>query len=247
MFDTFLIASGSGKRRLRKALTLSLSLLFHALVIAAVIVVPLLRAEAGLPAITITDAVLIAPPALPGVPPGGRPGRPVKNPGTVKETVKNPGPISGPRTLTAPVEVPATIEDDDPTAGIPGVSGIPGVEGAPQEGTGPWEMGDPIMQDELDVKDGPIIRVTPPRLIKRVSPPYPQLALLARRSGKVVIEASTDISGRVREARVLSGDPLLNDAALEAVRQWLYEPYTVNGIPKPVRFTVTVTFSLENL
>ena len=244
MFETFLAATGSGKRRARKALTLSLSLLFHAAVIAAVILVPLLRAETDLPRFTIIDAVPIAPPILPGVPPGGRPGRSVKGPSTSKDHTKNNTPISGPIKLRAPIEVPTTIEDDDPTAGIPGDTSGPGVIGAPEEGTGPWEMGEPIPTDAIDPNTGPISRVQPPRLIKRVSPEYPQVPLMARIPGVVVIEASTDIYGLVSEARVISGNSLFHDAALAAVRQWKYEPYYLNGIPRPVKFTVTITFSL---
>ncbi len=71
------------------------------------------------------------------------------------------------------------------------------------------------------------------------------MALAAHVVGRVEIDASTDIYGRVIEARVTSGNALLNGAALEAVKKWIYEPYLVNGIPRPVRFTVTITFSLE--
>ncbi len=93
------------------------------------------------------------------------------------------------------------------------------------------------------------IRVTSvqrPKLIKQVKPTYPQVALTARIQGVVVVEAMTDIYGRVKQARIITGHPLLNDSALTAVRQWIYEPYIINGIPKPVIFTVTVTFSLQN-
>ncbi|MCK7466846.1 MAG: energy transducer TonB [Desulfosudis oleivorans] len=85
-----------------------------------------------------------------------------------------------------------------------------------------------------------------PQKIKEVKPVYPQIALTARIQGVVIIEAMTDIYGRVRDARVISGHPLLNDAALSAIKQWVYEPYILNGIPKPVIFTATVTFTLQN-
>jgi len=78
-----------------------------------------------------------------------------------------------------------------------------------------------------------------------VEPIYPELALRVRVQGVVVIEARTDAYGRVRDTRVISGQPLLNDAAETAVKQWLYEPYLVNGMPRPVVFVVTVTFSLS--
>jgi TonB family protein len=62
----------------------------------------------------------------------------------------------------------------------------------------------------------------------------------------VIIEATTDTFGRVSEARVIKGHPLLNQAAVEAIRRWIYEPFLINGVPKPVRFTVTITFRLDN-
>jgi len=244
MFETFLAAAGPGKRRARKALTLSVSLLFHAALIAAVILVPLLRAETDLPRFTIIDAVPSAPPILPGVPPGGRPGKPVKGPATIKGPQKNDHPMIGPTVLRAPVEVPTKIDEEDPTAGIPGETGGPGVEGAPVDGTGPWELGKPITVEEMNANAVPITTIRPPKLIKRVSPEYPQVPLMARIPGVVVIEASTDIYGLVKEARVISGNALFHEAALSAVRQWKYEPYYLNGIPRPVKFIVTITFSL---
>lgn len=67
----------------------------------------------------------------------------------------------------------------------------------------------------------------------------------ARVSGKLILKARTDIYGRVVDLEVLHSDhPLLNQAGLKAVSQWLYEPYIINGIPRPVRFTVTLTFTL---
>ena len=107
-------------------------------------------------------------------------------------------------------------------------------------------IGDPIKPDEVDVNAVALTTIRPPRLIKRVNPDYSPIAIAAHVSGPVVIEAVTDIYGRVREARVVSGHALLSASALEAVREWIYEPYLVNGIPKPVSFTVTVTFTLEN-
>ncbi len=84
----------------------------------------------------------------------------------------------------------------------------------------------------------------PPRKVLNVPPRYPADALAARISGLVIIRAVIDASGAVTDARVVSGVPLLDDAALEAVRQWRYEPARLNGEPVPVVMTVTVNFSL---
>jgi TonB family protein len=83
-----------------------------------------------------------------------------------------------------------------------------------------------------------------PKLIKRVNPKYPPQALKAGVSGKVVIEATTGKEGDVTDAVVIDGHQLLNPAALDAVRQWKYEPYLIKGMKKPVKFTVVMNFKL---
>ena len=245
MFDIFIPEKGARKKNVRKALTFSLSLLLHALLIAAVIVMPLLRAEANLPDFKSTDVRIVSP-VLPGVPPGpGRGGRPPAGPADTSKGPKNPPSTSTPRGFMAPVDIPTTIEEEDPTAGIPEETSAPGIIGGAGDGKSPWIMGEEFKPEEINPDAAPVITVRAPRLIKRVNPDYPPIAIASHVSGEVEIEASTDIYGRVNEARVLRGHALLNAAALEAIKEWIYEPYFVNGIPRPVRFTVTVTFSLE--
>jgi len=82
------------------------------------------------------------------------------------------------------------------------------------------------------------------RLINKVEPVYPQLARGARVQGQVVITAIISKDGTIQDLRVLSGHPLLVQAALDAVRQWRYKPYLLNGEPVEVETTVTVIFSL---
>jgi len=84
-----------------------------------------------------------------------------------------------------------------------------------------------------------------PKLIRRILPAYPDAALKSQMSGEVVIEAVTDIYGRVIKATVITGHPLLRHAAREAVLQWVYEPYIVNGIPRPAQFSVMVHFDYK--
>ncbi len=71
------------------------------------------------------------------------------------------------------------------------------------------------------------------------------IAREARIEGVVVLEATTDVYGRVTGVRVLRSIPLLDEAAVAAVRLWVYEPLLVNGRPRPVTFTVTVRFVLK--
>jgi protein TonB len=87
--------------------------------------------------------------------------------------------------------------------------------------------------------------VRPPRLVRRIEPAYPELARQARAEGVVILEATTDIHGRVAAVRVLRSIALLDAAAVDAVRQWVYEPLLINGRPRPVTFTVTVRFVLK--
>ena len=83
-----------------------------------------------------------------------------------------------------------------------------------------------------------------PTLISRVAPIYPQIAQSARVSGVVIVEAAIGTAGNVTDVKVLRSIPLLDNAAIEAVRQWQYEPTLLNGVPTPVIMTVTVTFTL---
>jgi TonB family protein len=84
-----------------------------------------------------------------------------------------------------------------------------------------------------------------PRLIKKVDPVYPEIARQAGVEGYVILEVETDTNGRVQDARILRSIPILNQAAIDAVKQWVYEPLVIDGIPKPAIYTVTVRFSLD--
>ena len=84
-----------------------------------------------------------------------------------------------------------------------------------------------------------------PRKVVDVPPVYPEMALKARVEGIVIIEATIDERGRVREAKVLRGVPVLDEAALEAVRQWVYTPTLLDGVPRPVIMTITVRFQIK--
>lgn len=84
-----------------------------------------------------------------------------------------------------------------------------------------------------------------PKLIKRVAPVYPDEALKKKLQGVILVDATIDIYGNVKTVKVESDtDPVLNTAACDAVKQWVFEPYIDNGKPKEVSFSVTVTFKL---
>ncbi len=79
-------------------------------------------------------------------------------------------------------------------------------------------------------------------LIKRVTPRYPQAALAVHAQGEVQIEATITKDGNVTNPKVLRGDPVLAQAAVEAVRQWRYKPYYLDGAPVEIQTQITITF-----
>jgi protein TonB len=81
--------------------------------------------------------------------------------------------------------------------------------------------------------------------IKDVAPKYSSIALAARAEGVVILEATIGVTGMVEDVRILRSIPLLDAAALEAVRQWEYSPTLLNGVPVSVLITVTVNFTLH--
>jgi TonB family protein len=83
------------------------------------------------------------------------------------------------------------------------------------------------------------------KLISSLPPVYPQLARTQRVSGDVTVDAQIDASGRVTATRVISGPALLHEAAMSAVRQWKYQPATLNGVATATHLTVTVQFKLQ--
>ena len=82
-------------------------------------------------------------------------------------------------------------------------------------------------------------------LVNQVKPVYPPLARAARVQGSVLLQVTIDKQGAISNLGVVSGHPLLADAAVEAVRQWQYRPILLNGQPIEVVTTVTVNFVFQ--
>ena len=250
MLDETLIEAGDRNARRRKWLLLPISLLLHVLAIAALVVVPLLLAESELPQIKMTNILILAPPKPtppppPPPPPPKRRGSGASQGGAARSD-KKPAVYSG--KLVAPIEVPVTIAEEDGfdfgveggvEGGVPG-GVLGGVEGGVIGGVLGGVLGGTLPEERPVYVSGRHI----PKLIRQVKPEYPAEAYSSRLQAMVVVEATTDIYGRVNSARIISGNPLFNEAALAAVRQWLYEPYIVDGIPRPIYFIVNMTFGL---
>lgn len=122
-----------------------------------------------------------------------------------------------------------------------------GVLGAP-DGTGTAVSGPyvpPVVQPE---PTGPMrisTKVVEGLLLLKNAPPYPVLAKATHTQGTVVLEAIISKAGAIENLRVVSGPPMLRQAAFDAVRTWRYRPYLLDGQPIEVEATVNVIFSLQ--
>ena len=148
--------------------------------------------------------------------------------------------------------------EDPPTAySEPCVGCIPGKGGPPNSLLTQIMNTPPVVQFHTQAKPPAVVDATPPPLIRlpggdvrlahpiyRVEPRYPQTAIIARISGSVELEGIIATDGRIRDLHALSGNPVLVPAALEAVRQWVYEPTLLNGKPVEVIAPITVIFRL---
>jgi protein TonB len=99
----------------------------------------------------------------------------------------------------------------------------------------------PPQADDRPLRGG----IVAPRRVTSVMPVYPEIARTAGVSGVVIVELRVGKDGSVRDARILRSVPLLDEAALDAVRQWRYVPTLLNGVPTEVVFTATVTFTRD--
>jgi protein TonB len=207
-----------------------------------VIVVPVLMPDAFPPPMAATRAFFVQPiQAPPPAPPPPPPPRAAATPPAA--------PHSRPQeaaAFTAPVSTPDQIVPDQALdLGVPGGApggvegGVPGgvvgaVVGGLPEATPP-----PVAPVRVggDIKE--------PRKVKHVDPVYPVLAARAHVQGVVILECVVSPQGRVVDVRVLRGNAMLDEAAIEAVRQWVYAPTLREGVPVPVLLTATVVFQLK--
>ncbi len=239
--------------RPQRWMTAAASLFFHSFFIAALIIAPLMDADAGMPSLTIEHIFLSSPPPpAPPPPPRGGDG----SDQTIRAHQNQPAPappkqiLSSDRLIVPPV-VPDVIPEEDLAIdiGSPGSSGIIGAVTSWEDADTPIDMStitgknDNLRREMVTTVRGATI--TPPRLLRRIAPEYPPLALKARIEGRVTIQAETDVYGKVTRCVAASGHQLLISAAEEAVRKWIYEPYIINGIPRPVKFIVEVNFTLN--
>ena len=237
-----LIESDVVAHKTKQSYTLPVSIAIHALVLLVVVVVPIITSE-ELPEPTSAVKAFFVEPAAPPPPPPPPP-PPAPRAATAPKTDPRPVPQEAPK-FTAPVEVPDQIKPEEGIdLGVEG--GVPGgVEGGVPGGVVGGVVG--------GLPDAPpptqAVRVggqiKEPKKLKNVAPVYPDIAKQARVQGVVILECTISPQGKVTNVTVLRGIPLLDAAAIEAVKQWVYSPTLLNGVPVPVIMTVTVNFRLS--
>jgi protein TonB len=215
----------------RQWYTVPLSMLAHSIGLTALVMVPLLAAGM-LPSPQSVIVFAMAPPPILPVPP------PVPVAASVTPVAAaNPdaAPLSAPAQITPEPPAPALTAWHVASAGVPEslAAAGPALLAAPPEPIAPPAF----------VRPGGAIKE--PRKLHDVRPIYPGVALSARIEGMVIIEATISKDGKVVDARVLRSQPLLDQAAVDAVRQWTFTPTTLNGIPIDVKMTVSVNFTLH--
>jgi periplasmic protein TonB len=212
--------------------TLIVSIGAHVAALTVLIVVPLAAMDA-LP-IAREAAVFVRASAakLPDVPPPPRRGHPQVD----RDVSASPIPTHAPHRIDPEVVPPGIVPFDGPDGVPDGVEG-----GVPLLNFVAPPVPPPAQREP--VRPGGNIR--PPAKIRHVAPVYPPLAQSVRREGVVILEAVINEEGEVRQLRVLRSVPLLDEAAMDAVRQWRFTPTLLNGQAVPIVMTVTVSFQLK--
>lgn len=216
--------------------TLPISIAAHLLLLLLLLIVPL-AADIALP---IPDKelpefirVAPAPPPPPAPAPPAVGARPSLAPD--RSVAPTTAPPSIERELVSPG--PPSAAPPGPSAGLPAGFGID--TGAVTVTVPPSP--EPPHQATVRVAQLP----EPPRKIVDVRPVYPEIARNARVEGTVILESVLDTSGHVTQLRVIRSVPLLDQAALNAVRQWKYSPTLYGGRPVSVLMTITIRFTLN--
>jgi protein TonB len=226
----------------RRSWTTLTSFAVQATVTAILLLIPLIRP------IALPFLKPLATPVMLALPPG-------PPPSTQSHAIEHPAESNlAHGVLIMPRTIPTHIRDIQEESGPPQValsgSNVFGSTGAGDPNGILHALGK--SSSSLPVPPPPAV-AHPPRvshmmegnLIRRVQPDYPPIARSARIQGQVVLAAIISKEGRIENLRVLAGHPMLVRAALEAVSQWRYRPYILNGEPVEVETQITVNFSLS--
>jgi len=244
MFDDLVESSPKGKKT-NKPVTIFVSTVIQVFLIGVLILVPLIYTEA-LPRTMLTTLLVAPPPPPPPPPPPAA--APVK---IVKPVARlmQAGKLIAPRAIPKDIniikeeELPPDMGMVGVTGGVPG--GVPGGQAGGVLGGiigGVGSAPPPPREAPKRIRVGGQVQAA--RVISQPKPGYPPLAKQARIQGTVRLQAIIAKDGTVQELQVLSGHPLLVQAAQDVVRQWRYQPTLLNGEPVEVVTTIDVIFTL---
>jgi protein TonB len=245
MFEDSLVESG-GRIKTRRGWTTILSFILQGAIIAVVVLIPLLVTQA-LPKQAL-QTMLVAPPPPPPPPPPAASAQPATPKPVQSEIQQNE--------LRMPLKIPqkiAMIKETQapasaPSAGV--VGGVPGGVAGGQVGgvvggvlgSVPTAVPKLVTPQRVRVSQG----VSQGLLQHKVVPQYPPLARQAHVQGAVVLQAVIGKDGHIKNVQVVSGPPMLTSAAVQAVKQWEYKSYMLDGQPTEVETQITVNFALNS-
>ena len=246
MFEDSLFES-SGRLKTKKKFTVFASFLLQCTIIGIMILIPLIYTEA-LPKRELLTFLMAPPPPPPPPPP------PALAPKVIVRPKVAPPPQEMVQPKAIPKQVARIVEEPPPPPGP--VGGVVGGTGGIAGGTGTLLQGiiaaapppppppPPVEKVPERIRVGGNVQSA--KLADQPKPVYPPLARQARIQGTVRLEAVISKEGTIENLTVVSGHPLLIQAALDAVKRWRYQPTMLNGVPVEVVTTVDVNFTLGN-
>ncbi len=243
MFEDSLIESG-GRLKTKRGLTTFLSFGLQIALVGVLVLIPLLFTEALPKTQLMTFLVAPPPPPPPPPPPAATPIKVVK---VIQTDIIN-GQLRTPTKIPEKVQMIKEEEAPPPVSTMAGVvGGVPGAAGGQMGGviggiinSTPIAVPKVATPQRVRVSQG----VTQGLLLRKIQPAYPPLARQARIQGSVLLQAEISKDGSIQNLRLISGHPMLAPAAIEAVKQWKYKPYILNGEPVEVETQITVNFTL---
>jgi protein TonB len=244
MFEDSLLESG-GRLKTKRGRTTTFAIILEIGLVGLMVLMPLIFTEA-LPKQQLMTFLVAPPPPPPPPPPAAAPVKVVKQIQTdiVNGALRTPTKIPQKIQMIKEEEAPApAMASSGVVGGVPG--GIPGgqmggVIGGIISST-PVAVPKVATPQRVRVSAG----VTSGLLVKKVQPVYPPLARQARIQGTVLLRAQISKDGSIENLQLVSGHPMLVQSALDAVKQWKYKPYLLNGEPVEVDTEVAVNFTLS--
>jgi periplasmic protein TonB len=245
MFDD-LVESSPVRKKTNKPWSVTLSFIIQGIIVVIFILIPLIYTEA-LPKQLLTTFLVAPAPPPPPPPPAAAVQRVVKPVVRLIQAGKMMAPTVIPKKveMIKEEEMPPDVGAVGVVGGVPG--GVPGgqvggVLGGIIGGVG-GGMPPPPKPTQSRVRVGGNVQAA--KMLRQVTPVYPQIAKTAHVQGTVVLHAIIAKDGTVQELTYISGPALLMRNAMDAVRQWRYQPTLLNGEPVEVDTTISVVFTLS--